>query len=58
VVLELAFRLSNYPYFFEGLIGIRIDQKYGYADKIGSLIIEPRFDKVLRFSEGLAARVI
>lgn len=53
MVLESELRFSP-PYFFEGLIGVKIDHKYGYADKTGSVVIEPRFDRVERFSEGLA----
>lgn len=53
MVLESALRF--YPeYFYEGFIGVNIDQNYGYADKTGNVVIEPRFDRVGMFSEGLA----
>ncbi len=55
-VLELEFETSqSYPYFFEGLVSVKIDGKYGFADKSGGLVIEPRFDSAEGFSEGLAA---
>ena len=53
MVLESAL-IFYPPYFSEGLIGVNIDHQYGFADKSGSVVIEPRFDRVERFSEGLA----
>ena len=46
---------SYYPYFSEGLISVKIDGKYGFADKTGRVIVEPQFEEAYRFSEGLAA---
>jgi hypothetical protein len=41
--------------FSEGLVVVEIDGKYGYMDKAGHRVIEPRFDfGTQRFSEGLA----
>ena len=37
------------------MVIVKIDGKYGYADKSGALVIEPRFDGAMLFSEGLAA---
>ncbi len=57
MVLESAL-IFYPPYFSEGLIGVNIDHQYGFADKSGSVVIEPRFDNVGHFSEGLAAVVV
>ncbi len=40
--------------FLEGLVAVRIDGQYGYADKTGRIVIAPQFDKVYRFTEGFA----
>ncbi len=40
--------------FSEGLAQIKIDGKWGYIDKTGSVVIQPQFDKTDNFSEGLA----
>ena len=53
MVLECTLRLSP-TYFSEGLVGVEIDHNYGYLDKTGSIVIEPKFDRVSLFSEGLA----
>ncbi len=37
------------------MVVVKIDGKYGYADKSGALVIEPQFDGAEGFSEGLAA---
>ena len=34
---------------------VKVDDKYGYIDKTGKIVIEPRFDNAKDFSEGLAA---
>ena len=54
VVLDLAFRIGSYHYFSEGLVSVKINQKYGFADKAGTLVIEPEFDTVGRFNQALA----
>ena len=38
-----------------GLISVKIDNKWGYIDFAGNIIIEPRFDYVYDFSSGVAA---
>ncbi len=40
--------------FSEGLVAVRIDGKFGYADKTGRIVIAPQFDEVYQFTEGLA----
>ena len=49
---------SDQPYFSEGLVSVKIDGKYGFADKMGRIVIEPQFEEAYRFSEGLAAACI
>ena len=41
--------------FSEGLVAVRIDGKYGYANKTGKIVIAPQFDEVYQFREGLAS---
>lgn len=41
--------------FFEGLARVGIDEKIGYIDAKGRIVIQPRFDWAGDFSEGLAA---
>jgi len=40
--------------FSEGLVAVRIDGKFGYADKTGRIVIVPQFDEVYPFREGVA----
>jgi hypothetical protein len=50
------FVIDNGPdYFEEGLARFRIDNKFGFFDRKGEIIIEPRFDFAFPFHEGLAA---
>ncbi len=37
-----------------GLVKIEIDEKYGFIDKNGTVVIEPQFDSASMFSDGLA----
>jgi len=52
--------MSETPYFpapedfHDGLAVIKVDNKWGYIDKTGKYIIEPRFVTAWNFSEGLA----
>lgn len=41
--------------FAEGLAAVRIDEKWGYMDTAGAVIIAPAFLEASSFSEGLAA---
>ncbi len=40
--------------FHEGMASIKIKDKWGFIDKDGKVVINPQFDKVLEFKEGLA----
>lgn len=40
--------------FSEGLACVAVGDKYGYIDKTGRVIINPRFSRANRFSDGLA----
>ena len=49
---------DNIDCFFEGLAAVEVDGLWGFIDKNGEMVIEPRFRAVGIFSEGLAAFVI
>jgi len=40
--------------FHQGLAAVRLGEKYGYIDRSGRVVIEPRFQFAQIFSEGLA----
>ncbi|HNB14510.1 MAG TPA: WG repeat-containing protein [Candidatus Obscuribacter sp.] len=44
--------------FAEGLLPFKLEQKVGYVDITGKVVIEPQFDKVEPFSEGLAKVIV
>ncbi|MBX2975526.1 MAG: WG repeat-containing protein [Ignavibacteriaceae bacterium] len=46
---------SNETYFVEGLARNQIQFNYGYVDKSGKNVIEPKFVEVRDFSDGMAA---
>lgn len=39
--------------FFEGLVEVRIDDKYGYINVVNEMIIEFEFDNVFVFFNGI-----
>lgn len=41
-------------YYSEGLLGIKIEDKWGYLDEEGNIVISPQYDKVNEFSNGMA----
>jgi len=41
--------------FHEGRAAVKVEDKFGFIDQIGQVVIPPRFDRVAEFSEGLAA---
>lgn len=41
-------------FYFEGIFGVKKNNKWGYIDKIGKIIVEFKFENVKKFSEGLA----
>jgi len=40
--------------FLEGLVPVKVGDKFGYMDKTGNIVINPQFFDVGHFSEGLA----
>ena len=40
--------------FSEGLAAVKVDKKWGFIDKDGTLAIQPQFDETLAFRKGLA----
>jgi hypothetical protein len=47
-----------FPRFSEGLAPVMVDDKTGFIDKTGKLVIEAKFESALSFSEGLATVVV
>jgi len=45
---------DNIRYFSEGLAGVQINNKWGFINKKGEIIVEPKYDKVFNFERGLA----
>ena len=37
------------------MVRVKIDGKYGYIDKSGTMIVEPKFDDADNFRDGIAA---
>lgn len=55
-VVIRPFIYDNGPdYFSEGFARFTSDDKFGFFDETGQIIIEPQFDFVFPFSEGLSA---
>ncbi|ADQ41578.1 KWG repeat protein [Caldicellulosiruptor acetigenus I77R1B] len=42
-------------FYSEGIFGVKKNNKWGYIDKTGKIIAEPKFENAKKFSEGLAA---
>ena len=63
IQLDASQFLSVRTYFSEGLVGVQVSVakdgqeviKWGFINKAGELVIQPEFDRVQEFSEGLAA---
>ncbi len=47
--------VQEVDFFSEGLAAIKKNNKFGFIDTTGSVIIEPKYDQVLSFSDGLCA---
>ncbi len=41
--------------FSEGLAAVEIDDKWGFIDRSGTIVVSPQYDSAMDFSEGLAA---
>ncbi|PPJ62334.1 WG repeat-containing protein [Cuspidothrix issatschenkoi] len=52
--LVIAPKFDEAGYFHEGLASVNIDDKWGYIDKTGKIVIPLQFNKVGNFHEGLA----
>lgn len=46
---------EEYTLFYENLVPVESDNKWGYMNNAGELTINPQFESVERFSEGLAS---
>lgn len=55
-VIIRPFIFDNGPdYFQEGLARFTVENRFGFFDKAGEIVIEPQFDFTLPFHEGLSA---
>ena len=50
-----ADRLPNAVVFSEGLASVKVNNKFGFMDGNGKMVIQPKYDLALNFSEGFAA---
>lgn len=50
----LGQRFGYARHFSEGVAAVRINDRWGYVDKTGTVVIKPRFDWAELFSDGLA----
>lgn len=58
IVLNAPLSGGSYTYgFTEGLASIKVDNKWGWFDKKGSIVIQPQFEATGIFSNGLAGVV-
>jgi len=53
-IVILSFALEELQPFAHGLAVVKVGDKYGYVDKQGTLIVEPRYDRAYPFDQGLA----
>ncbi|MBW4615006.1 MAG: WG repeat-containing protein [Desmonostoc vinosum HA7617-LM4] len=54
VNFAIAPKFDGAGLFSEGLAEVRVNGKWGYIDKTGTIVIQPKFDETQAFSEGLA----
>lgn len=56
VVLNTSFPYYRFQFntFSDGLVGFKTNNKYGYIDETGRVIVEPFYDTAREFSEGFA----
>ncbi len=48
-------RATSLPPFASPLLRVKVNDKWGYIDKTGQVVIQPQFDEANLFSEGLTA---
>ncbi len=54
IIPQFSLRTDEVGNFSEGLAHVKIGEKFGYIDKNGQTVIEPKYDWAEPFSEGLA----
>ena len=54
VIISLKDGISVCGYFHEGLCVVRVDRKYGFIDRTGTMVIPPKFNWTSGFDRGLA----
>ncbi|MET1410793.1 WG repeat-containing protein [Roseibium sp. HPY-6] len=52
--LRIPHSFQDAGQFSEGLAAVKIDEKYGYIDRTGKMVISPRYDLAGSFEKGLA----
>ena len=50
----ISAQFENADEFSEGFAAVKINGKWGYINKAGHLVIEPKLDRVYSFQHGLA----
>ena len=50
----IEYGFQNARYFHEGLAAVKLDGKWGFVDKIGSMVISCKYDYAGSFQDGLA----
>jgi WG containing repeat len=50
----LSFKFGSHLFFYDGLAAIRVNNKWGYINTSGKMVIPPQFDEGGRFRDGMA----
>jgi hypothetical protein len=53
-IVTLNFSFDELEPFADGMAVVKVDGKYGYVDKQGTLIVKPQYDRAYQFDQGLA----